>query len=98
MPVGGTAGATESARRYSVEVRVASPERLPEGRIEVAIGDRVLETVVPDTGGAAKWKTLKLGQVALEAKPYTLTIRPGAGGLTKLNVKSATLRPVESAL
>ena len=90
--------APDSARRYSVEVRVASPERPSAGRIEAAIGDQVLETVVPDTGGPAKWKTLNLGQVTLEAKPYTLTVRPGTGGLTKLNVKSATLRPMESSL
>ena len=90
--------APKSARRYSVEVRVASPERSAEGRLAVAVGDRVLEAVVPDTGGPAKWKTLNLGQVALEAKPYTLTVRPGPGGLTNLNVKSATLRPVESSL
>jgi hypothetical protein len=89
--------APESARRYGVEVRVASPERLPEARIAVAVGDRVLEAIVPDTGGPAKWKTLDLGQVLLDAKPCTLTVRPGAGGLTKLNLKSATLRPVESS-
>jgi hypothetical protein len=90
--------APESAGRYRVEVRVASLERATEGRLEVVIGDQVLAAAVPDTGGPAKWKTLALGQVALEAKPYTLTVRPGAGGSAKLNVKSATLRPVESSL
>jgi hypothetical protein len=90
--------APEPARRYSVGVRVASPEHLPEARIAVAVGDHVLEAIVPDTGGPAKWKTLNLGQVVLDGTPCTLTVRPGASGLTNLNLKSATLRPVESSL
>ena len=41
---------------------------------------------------------LDLGQVVLEGTPCTLTVRPGASGLTNLNLKSATLRPVEPLL
>ncbi len=86
------------AGRYRVEARVASLERATEGRLEVAVGDQVLAVAVPDTGGPAKWKTLVLGPALLETKPYTLSVRPGAGGPANLNVKSVTLRLEESSL
>lgn len=91
------------ARRYSVEVRVASPERVAGEKILVTVtgpanrGDQVLEGIVPDTGGPAKWKALKLGEVPVAAGVYTLTVRPGSAGLTNLNVKSVILRPLASA-
>jgi hypothetical protein len=88
----------KAASRYHVEARVASLERATEGRLEVAIGDQVLAVEAPDTGGPAKWKTLVLGPVLLEAKPCTLSVRPGADGPVNLNVKMTTLRPMESSL
>jgi len=96
--------APESTRHYNVEVRLSSPERLAGEKIEVAIRDRKgggdrwlrLQAVVPDTGGPAKWMTLSMGEVPLEALPYTLIVRPGSTGLTSLNVKSVIIRPVES--
>lgn len=94
--------ASEATHRYSVEIRVSNPEHLAGEKIEVAIrdqsttGDHKLQTVIPDTGGFAKWETLNLGEVSLEGRPYTLIVRPGSDGLTNLNVKSVTLRPTES--
>jgi hypothetical protein len=87
-----------STGQYRVEVRLASLQPTTEGRLEVAIGDQVLTTAVPDTGGPTKRKTLTLGPVLLETKPYTLSVRPGAGGPANLNLKSVTLRPVEPSL
>jgi len=86
----------ESAR-YGVEVRLSSPAPLAGERIAVAIGDHRLQAVVPDTGGPAKWKTLSLGEVLLEAKPYTLMVRGGSDGLTNVNIKSVSLHPLASA-
>ena len=85
------------ARAYDVEARVSSPQRLNGQQIEVAAGDQALKGVVADTGGAAKWQVLKLGKVALEARPYTLTVTPGSEDLTNLNLKSITLRPAPPA-
>jgi hypothetical protein len=82
-----------ASTRYSVEVRLATP--VPPGgqKLEVAVGDHKLQAAVPDTGGSAKWKTLSLGEIALENKAYSLTVR----GCTNLNVKSLALRPLVSA-
>ena len=65
--------------------------------IEVALGDHKLQAVVPDTGGPAKWKIISLGEVVLEDKPYTLIVRGGSDGLTNVNVKSVSLRPLAPA-
>jgi hypothetical protein len=95
--------APNSARHYRIEVRLASPERLAGEKIEVAIRDQKggnrwlrMQQVVPDTGGPENWMTLQMGEVQLEATPYTLAVRPGSPGSTSLNVKSVTIRPVES--
>jgi hypothetical protein len=87
--------APASARRYRVEARVSTPQRLPAGLIEVTIGDRVLKAAIPGTSEPGKWKTLELGQITLEAKPNTLTVRPDLGGVTNLNLKSVTLKPAD---
>lgn len=83
--------------RYRVEVRVATSERTPDRLLEVTIGDQVLAATVPDTGGAAKWKTLDAGLITLEAKACSLVVRPGSAAPANLNVKSVTLRPVEAS-
>ncbi len=86
--------APKLAGRYQVEVRVASPEPATEGRLEVAVGDQVLASAVTNSGGPANWQKLNVGVVSLEAKLYPLVVRPGPGGMTNLNVRSVTLRPI----
>jgi len=86
-----------TSSRYGVEVRLSSPGPLDGERIEVAIGDQRLQATVPATGGPAKWKTVQLGELLLEHKPYTLMVRGGPHGLTNVNIKSVSLRPLTSS-
>jgi hypothetical protein len=83
--------------RYGVEIRLANPASLKGESIGVEIGDLRLQAVVPDTGRPGEWKTLSLGEVLLADKPMTLVVHVGSAGLTNVNVKSVTLRPLASA-
>lgn len=79
--------------RYRVEALIACADRHAAGQIEIQIGEQTLTAAVPGTGGASRWKSIELGQLAIENRPYTLTLRSAASAPT-LNIKNVTLRPI----
>lgn len=95
--------APKQAGAYHVEVLVASPVPKPDDRIRITINHQVMDGAIPDTSGHSQWgrsdwKTINLGQISLESRPYSLTVQPAAaGGLADFIVKSVTLRPVQSS-
>ena len=92
----------ETDQPYNVGIMVATPERTAGETLEAAVQsatdsrNQVFRTEVPDTGGAGRWQTLDFGSVLPVPGVGTLTVRPGSAGLTNLNIKRATLRPIES--
>jgi len=94
--------ATEPKQPYQVEVLVAAPEKILAETIEVTIrgsGSESTQVLRADIANAApgKWKTISFGEVALGDGSFVLTVRPGSGGLTNLNIKLAALRPRQTA-
>jgi hypothetical protein len=83
--------------RYHLEARLANPEQKADGRIEVMIGDQLIEKNIAYTGGPTNWnpawKTIDLGSVSLKSLAYAVNIRPApVGGQTNLYLKSISLR------
>ncbi len=89
--------AARTAGRYRVDVELSCPPDQAGGRYVVVVGGQRLEASTPDTGRWTAFHTVPVGQVALDAEPCTLRVRPaGDNHAMMVEIRSVRLVPIRA--